>query len=661
MNRTSSIALSSLFLLTGCATSLGWHWSEPQFLQAPPQSKYAGHRAVYLLMERRYLLHGYMKKDSYTEIQVHDVIAVLNEKGYDFADVRVIYPDKDSTIEAFSARTINADGSVTEIEPAWVFDDEVQDGERGFKVRVFTFPDVKVGSVLEYQYALRWDDLQSTMSPSLVTDVPIEKFHLELMGTDIVKYMVNAYNVGDDARWETTEDGDYWRLSWTMDDIPARRSPEHAVPDEFREPWWMYTVLAYQSSYGAIWVHRDWSETMKYPAAKLYDDEDYYDGFTDQVDVADCADRRCRIERALVHLRDTYPFDWFGSGLGRSAQEVVDSKRADNFEKARLLYELLRRASVTSQFAFTNRVGRVNLDRDQPHFSRLHHLVLYVPAQEGIDAPIWIDPSCEFCRLGQIPPWLVGQDALVVWPELEGLSTKAKYATEWRPIQGGSATPTRIVTTYAVTIDDNGAMSAELEDVRHGDEALWWFYAHRDDEARTITRQAENEVSARHETGRVTSAPPAVFADDRARSTRVVRYTVPDYAVRDKERLLVPLSLFRTTWDSSFLSAGRRDDLYFSRFAEWIERAVIRGPQGYAPTSALAPQKIDCGAFLIEIDSEVQGDALVVTRRLVQRPGRRRAADYPKIRAAFEAYRSVHRGGIVLERAERSSSPSASR
>src|SRR5436305_623827 len=90
------------------------------------------------------------------QTQEHDVLAILGEKGFKYADVRVGYRSN-ANIVSFAARAIDPDGTVRAVEPQNVHDDvalasEVDD--ENYKIRVFGFPGVKVGSVLEYQYTI---------------------------------------------------------------------------------------------------------------------------------------------------------------------------------------------------------------------------------------------------------------------------------------------------------------------------------------------------------------------------------------------------------------------------------------------------------------------------------------------------------------------------
>ncbi len=644
-----SIVAALASMTMSCAASLGWQWSEPRFVKAPDAKKYDGHDAVYLLREHRLLMYQEWGKDSYTERQRHDVVAILTEKGFRYANFRIIYPNKNSALIAFAARTINEDGTATPLEPEWVFDDEVKGDEYGAKVRVFTFPNVKVGSILEVQYTLRDDYVDWYEAPYVTTDIPIEKYHLELMGTKSVRYSVNAYNIEEGSEWETSVEGDYWRLRWQMSDVPASKGGERVEPRDFREPWWMFTALAYQSSANLYEIHKDWDSTVRYRAKGLYDEDgEYYEGFDAEVDDKDCTNKKCQVQAALDFLRAELYFNWFNGGMGRKAKEVMDSKKADNWEKNRVLWELLRRKKIESLYVLTNRKGHVSFDKEQPHYARLKHILLWVPKQTGIEEGFFVDASCEFCTVGQVPDWVRGEEGFVVGVEKEGLSTENTYKGEWKKIVGAETLPDVVHKEYAVTVDDAGKLTAKVRQTRGGWGAQWWRSARRNQKADAAKREAERMVNRRDERGKLISDSRYSFEPDGSLGARTIEFEIPDYGVRDKERLIIPLSALDTPFDNAFKKKSRDEPIYFDNTATWEERLAVRGPKGYAPTILFPSKTIDAGAVKVDVKVRTEGDIVIIERSVHHREGTYAAAKYADIRDAIELYRSVDQGAIVF-------------
>lgn len=78
----------------------------------------------------------------------HVRIKILTEEGAEEADVSIPYHAERSVFD-IEAQTINGK-DVSELQDDDIFDVEMEDG--GFSVKKFAFPNVKIGSVLEYKY-----------------------------------------------------------------------------------------------------------------------------------------------------------------------------------------------------------------------------------------------------------------------------------------------------------------------------------------------------------------------------------------------------------------------------------------------------------------------------------------------------------------------------
>lgn len=90
----------------------------------------------------------------FIEMQHHTRIKILNDKGLDAANIHIRYLTKPrQTIKNLSAQTYNLDASgnivVSKLEKKLVYDKKITNR---LSEEVFTFPEVKAGSVIEYKY-----------------------------------------------------------------------------------------------------------------------------------------------------------------------------------------------------------------------------------------------------------------------------------------------------------------------------------------------------------------------------------------------------------------------------------------------------------------------------------------------------------------------------
>ncbi|HXB62502.1 MAG TPA: DUF3857 domain-containing protein [Acidobacteriaceae bacterium] len=119
------------------------------------QPQVPGAAAVYLDREETIL------DDDHT-YSIYVRLKVLTEKGKDYANVSMQYGNDSSgigfTVDDIAGRTIHSDGTVIPFtgKPYQRLIEKTHDAK--VMEKVFTLPDVEVGSILEYRYTLRLDD-----------------------------------------------------------------------------------------------------------------------------------------------------------------------------------------------------------------------------------------------------------------------------------------------------------------------------------------------------------------------------------------------------------------------------------------------------------------------------------------------------------------------
>lgn len=103
------------------------------------------------------LYYGLTRDDPAQFEFIYNRIKVLNEKGksQEYADVEIELGPSVQLAD-LKARTIHPDGKIVDFD-GHVFDKTIVKS-RGFKIsgKSFSFPDVTVGSILEYKYRLTW-------------------------------------------------------------------------------------------------------------------------------------------------------------------------------------------------------------------------------------------------------------------------------------------------------------------------------------------------------------------------------------------------------------------------------------------------------------------------------------------------------------------------
>jgi hypothetical protein len=169
----------------------------------------------------------------FSQIERHVRIKILTDKGLDKADITIPYYSykNEQSIRDFSAQTYNMDASgntvISKVEKSVVYDKKVN---AKYSQQVFTFPNVKAGSIIEYKYAIRGTWLDDWY---FQRDIPVmhSRYTIEApVELDIVSQQFGSYQV---ASGHTTR-GNNNVYSYTVKGLPAfRDEPYITVNDDY--------------------------------------------------------------------------------------------------------------------------------------------------------------------------------------------------------------------------------------------------------------------------------------------------------------------------------------------------------------------------------------------------------------------------------------------
>lgn len=649
MRRFVLIALATQ--LAACGPSLGWSWAPQASLRAPAPVAHPDADAVYLLRQEKILLVSRWRSPSYMEIQRHDIVAILTEKGKGWANVRVPYHG-DGEIVAFAARTVSPDGVAKTVEPSRIFDDEAlsneDDPDRDVKIRVFTLPSVQPGCLIEYQLTIHQPTMTSWMSRWVAEPIPIERYRLSIEGTKDIRYSIKNYNRTE--QWKVHSRAKTWRLELSLDDVPATVTDEaYAAPREMRDPWWFFRVTQFVKYNVVADRHRTWGTTMRWRADDLYfDNEAYYEAFEPAVDDAKCRSKRCNIEQALAYLRKELPFRGFGDWDGREAKKVVGAGEASAGEKSRLLWKILTDRGIESKFAFTNRY-LTHTDLAFPVSAGLDHVLLWVPEQEGLPDGVWIDPGCEYCALGELPPWLRDAEAVVLDASKPLGSRRVRVEAPVRRIEGVLRDDEVLRRTHHLAVAPDGATKFELTFTSNGRSA-------QNDRSnkRGWTQSSWKKSTDKSMTRRVSSARKLGFTeldvDPRIQSARYsIEFADDEFATLDDTELLVPLSFVHSSWDDLFDDEeARKTDLAFRYAYRDEDVSVVTPPPGYVPLRWPEPVRVVSPCVEVTISAEAEGRSIRVVRSLRAKPGIHPKAGLEAAKVALEAFSALRQQYVAF-------------
>lgn len=640
------LALGILLFLSGCAGSLRADWAPDELLVFPDAEAYDGEDAVILLdeLEVRYVE---LPRDLYQERAIHRVTAILTEDGVDAGDVRVVYP-KRGQIVSFEARTIAPDGKVASVEPEKVFDDESKDKD-GYSVRTASLPKVAAGSIVEYKVVIRYPYPYSADWETISGEHPIKKYRVYFTGPKSFAWQAQAYNFPENTKgWVVEQKGRDWHLSIEVDDVPSEEDESYRPSSWDTEPRWAFVVRQYRDGTQVYNWNYDWKYALEDRGVDLYfDHQEWYAGFDPDVDVSACEDIRCKIDACFDWLNERVELQNFGGWPGRPAKEVLDAKVGFGFERNRMMYRMLEELDIEARFAFARTRHAGPLDKNMPIAGSMNLLILYLPEQDGLREPLFVDATCEWCAAGQLPAWILGQEVALLHPKKDRLENTVDL--EWMTVTGEPAPAEKFEYRVQLAMDETGTVRGEVvsygrnrsahglrSDTVDWDEDDWKLASRRMVKDRATTIQVvDYDRYAR---------PPVHEAQ------RGVRIEAPGVGVRDGDNWLIPLTLLSMGWDDVFEGkpSGRDHDVRFQYANHAEEILELKLPDGYEVREL--PPDMEAGRPPLQVSARFERtpDGVRVRREVKVTDGiYDRERYYPQLRETLDAFREIRTRTLI--------------
>ncbi len=620
--------------------------SEELSMTAEPKAP--GASAIYLYREETVddNLHVHM---------FHARIKVLTEKGKELATVEVPYQRNSFEIKDIKARTVHADGTIIplDVKPT----DLVERKGQGTQINriVFTLPSVEVGSILEYQWSMRYDD-NSLSSPNWELQQPyfVRKAHYSFVP---YKYMGNVTNSRGDvaskllystmlpATTKIVYEKNSDRYSLDMNDILALPQDDYMPPigalieqvkfyytpyvskDEFwkkeGERWskdidhFANPSKGLREAVSSIVAAGD-SEEVK--ARKIYD-------AVMVLDNTDYSRRKSSVEMKHFHLKEA-----------KDAEDVWKLKSGSSDEMA-LLYIAMARAAGLKAHAF----AVCNRDRElfNPYFLSMGQLDDLLAIVTIADKETVVDPGTKFAPFGQLD-W---RHALT-----DGLRQSDKEAvfgtTPAVPYKEG-------LTSRAadLTIARDGAVSGIVRPSMNGPEALKWRHLALENDEGEVKKQFNEHMHGLVPEGVNAEFDHFIGLDDyKSLLMGIVKISGNIGTVTGK-RVFLPGVFFESRSKHPFVAVENRSTPVDMEYASTVQDDVTyHVPEGYSVESAPADTSIPwTGRALFSIKSTVAGTSITVKRSLVRGFTLLPAADYASLRDFYQKAATADQQQLVLK------------
>ncbi|HEX5234208.1 MAG TPA: DUF3857 domain-containing protein [Silvibacterium sp.] len=396
-------------------------------------------------------------------------VKILTEKGKEmFSDIEIAYESSRSSITDISGRTIHSDGSIIPFSGK-PYDKLLtkQEGEREMS-KVFSMPDVQVGSIIEYRFKLRYDtDWYLPPTWQIQQQVPVLKASYHFVPGRREQHLLYTFILPPGDRVTQQRNGSY---ELNVKDVPALPHGDYLPP--FADL--SYRLEFYYSSYTTTadyWKQMGdyWSkgfDKFAHPTEKI---RAAVNGI---VAAGDSDDQKVqKIYAAIMKLENT-SFTREHSAKEnkaehlkvKNAEDIWAQQRGNDDEITGLFVAMIRAAGLHAY-------GAIVADRDenvfQPGYLTWDQLNddLAIVSLDGKE--LYFDPGQRYCEFGK-------------------LHWKHTSAGGLRQSDGGTKIFTTPPPRYEdndtersgqLTLDADGQVHGVVNETMTGAEALFWRQA----------------------------------------------------------------------------------------------------------------------------------------------------------------------------------------
>ena len=384
-------------------------------------------------------------------------IKIFNTKGLEWADVHLRYFSERNLqdITGIEAQTYNLDANgnivVTKVEKKLIYEKKIN---KKYTEKVFTFPDVKAGSVIEYRFKHTGIGL---IDWYFQRSIPVRYSHFTMefpaeIEVAAVPYCSHQYE--SDRQMKSTTN----LITYSMSNVPAFRDEPFIINEDFYRDRLETKMVAY--TVGGRRVNRmaNWLEVIKH----LMEDEDFGVQLKKNIPrTADLDEKLKSITSPYEKMKTIYKYvqdnmqwnEYTGIWALEGVKSAWKDKKGTVGEINLILVNLLKDADLNAHpvLVSTHDNGVVNtLDAgtyDYPGYNQFDKVMAYVT----IDDKAYVLDATE----KNVPAYLIPPDVLMT----QGLVIEKLETFEWgwKELWNDGVAKNTILLNG--TIDESGKMS----------------------------------------------------------------------------------------------------------------------------------------------------------------------------------------------------------
>ncbi len=594
-------------------------------------------------------------------------IKVLTEKGKALATVELPYLSRDWKISDIAGRTIDPDGSVHPLtgKPEDLLSEKT--GTLELKRKVFTLPDVEVGSILEYRYEIRYDDNHfSSPMWEIQKRYFVHKAHYSF--TPFKAFMPGAA-AQETSMFLTDERGRavntliWWKRlppgvdmktdiggHYTVDvtDVPAIPDEEWMPPIES----YLYKVFFYYKAAGN--TTEFWLSEAKY----WQKDVDHFAEPTDSIRNAvngliaptDSDLDKAKKLYAAVQALDNTDFSRARSQSEMKQLRIKEAKRAEDTwsqksgasDDIALLYlAMLRAAGLTAYAAKVVDRSEREFDPSYMDFDQLTE-TLVIAVIGGKEMPL--DPGEKMCPFGTLDWRHAGVRGV-----REGAQGLGLTATPSLPYPDN--TTTRVAD---LVLDEHGGITGSCSIVMVGQVALHWRQMALENDMTEVKKQFDRELESLVPDGVEAHLDHFLGMDQPDMNLIAMVNVKGSLGTSMARRLLLPAFFFDTRGRVPFVNQEKRLEAVDMHYAERVTDVVTYDlPAGMTVEGAPADNKIVwAGHAVYLIKSQSSAGKLMISDSVARGFDQATPDQYQDLRGFYQKMAAANQEQLVLSSAE---------
>lgn len=545
-----------------CVPMFGARWTQPTADELKMTSDPAApdSPAVYLFREE-------IVNDKLHSHTTYARIKILTEKGKeDFSEIQVPYEKGESgvSISEVAGRTIEPDGTIVPFTGKPFNKEVVKSGDVTVMAKVFSLPDIRVGSIIEYRYLLTYED-NYFMPPTwiLQKSIFVHRAHYNFVPTDtsrtititdsqghqnVVSHLVYFPLLPPGVKVRSGLDG----FDLVVDNIPAAPDEPYMLPISS----FTYRLIFYYTPYPSeaeFWnaEARYWSKSVNRFAEPS---DRIHAAVAKTVAPGDSDEQKLQKIYAAVMTLDNTDFTRQHSAAENKAEgqkiknaaDIWDQKRGNGNEITRLFIAMARAAGMKAYAMILTSRDQSLLNRGYLYWGQLTDEIAIVNVG---GKEVYLDPGDRYCEYDKLD-----------WTHTQMLGYRQKDdGTELTTAPPSKYSDNITVRHVEVALGPDGKLQGQIQLSMTGVEALRWRQkALLTDEQSTKTA-LENEVQGQVPDGVKVKMNHILALNDNTSTLTVFLDVSGNLGTSTGKRAFFPAAFFETKSKPMFASDKREN------------------------------------------------------------------------------------------------------